>query len=861
MKYFFVLFFIVLSLSVNAQFTEDFSDDNFSSAPAWQGDDSVFTIVNVAGNNKLRSNKSIPNTTFYLSTANTISTNCQWEFWTNLQFNTSSANYVDIYLMADQANLLTAGLNGYFVRIGGTTDEISLFKRVAGTATKIIDGADGVTNTSNNTLKIKVKRTSANDWTLERDITGVGTSFFAEGSVNDASVNTSTHFGVAITQSTTSFILKHFFDDFYVGPIIYDITPPVLLSASVVNSTSVDVLFNEALDSAITSVVSNYSLSPALAISSATIDGSSPSLVHLLLSAAISNGTTYTLSTNNITDISMNVSGNQSTQFTFIVGELPVKGDIIINEFMCDQSPVVGLPEVEYIEIYNKSNKYFDLTGWKIGDASADGTLQSGWLYPGEYKILCSNSNADTFAIQAIGVTSFPSLNNSGDDIVFKDNNGNLLDKITYSDDWYQDPARSDGGYSIELINPNDPCSASDNWIASNASFGGTPGAQNSVYNVTPDAQAPEIIDLIAVAPNYLEIYFSEGMDSTALENAIFSTNPSLTIVNNFVPTSGSNTSTIEFLENIEGSQVYLISIENVADCWANNTSLNGVFALPELAQLGDVVINEILFDPYTGGYDWIEIYNTSDKLLDLQDWSLANYDNDTIANQKFITDHFYLPKGGHAVLGKDSVFVKQNYMSAVTGSFVYCETPSFNVDSSSVYLIFNNQVMDKVSYLADWHFQLLDVTDGVSLERIDPFGNSNNSLNWHSAAEAIGFATPGGKNSQYRPALSSGDFSFSSNTVSPDNDGFEDVLQINYEMNETGLLATLTIYDDRGRIIKSLVKNELLGSSGTFNWDGVIENGVKASIGTYVVVFEAFKVDGAFMFAKSKAFVVAGKL
>jgi hypothetical protein len=292
-----------------------------------------------------------------------------------------------------------------------------------------------------------------------------------------------------------------------------------------------------------------------------------------------------------------------------------------------------------------------------------------------------------------------------------------------------------------------------------------------------------------------------------------------------------------------------------------NNTSLNGVFALPEIAQLGDVVINEILFDPYTGGYDWIEVYNNSDKLLDLQNWSLGNFDNDTISNQKFVSDHFYLPAKGYAVLGKDSIFVKQNYPSAIVGSFVYCETPSFNVDSSTVYLIFNNQVMDNVSYSADWHFQLLDVTDGVSLERIDPSGNSNSSSNWHSAAESIGFATPGDKNSQYRPTVSSGDFGFTSNTISPDNDGFEDVLQINYEMAETGLLATLTIYDDRGRVIRSLFKNELLGSSGVFNWDGVTDSGVKASIGTYVAVFEAFKVEGASMFAKTKAFVVAGKL
>jgi len=130
-----------------------------------------------------------------------------------------------------------------------------------------------------------------------------------------------------------------------------------------------------------------------------------------------------------------------------------------------------------------------------------------------------------------------------------------------------------------------------------------------------------------------------------------------------------------------------------------------------------------------------------------------------------------------------------------------------------------------------------------------------------HSAAEAIGFGTPGKKNSQYRPAEQNGDFTFTSPTVSPDNDGYEDLLQVVYEMDEPGLLGTFTIYDDRGRLIKEVFSNELLATSGAFVWDGVTDKEVKASIGTYVAVFEAYGLNGALMFTQTKAFVVAGKL
>ncbi len=168
---------------------------------------------------------------------------------------------------------------------------------------------------------------------------------------------------------------------------------------------------------------------------------------------------------------------------------------------------------------------------------------------------------------------------------------------------------------------------------------------------------------------------------------------------------------------------------------------------------------------------------------------------------------------------------------------------------------------MDKVTYQEEWHFNLLDETDGVSLERIDPEGPSQEKSNWHSASEPVGFATPGGKNSQYRPVVPNGSFSFTSGTISPDNDGFEDVLQVAYALAEPALLGSCFVYDDRGRLITTLFKNELLGTTGSFTWDGVTENGVKASIGTYVLIFEAFSTGGGLFYTESKAFVVAGKL
>lgn len=862
MRYFLASIFLTISIPLIAQLNDDFSDGDFTNSPSWSGDDSVFTIVDVSGNKRLRSNKLLTNSTYYLSTPSTTATEGQWEFFTNLQFNTSSANYVDVFLMADNSNLLSPTLSGYFVRIGGTTDEISLFKKLNGTNTKIIDGADGITNFSANQFKIKVTKTIAGDWKLERDNTGTGNSYFQEGVVNDLSFNSSSFFGIAITQSTASFFQKHFLDAIYVGPIILDVTPPQLVAVTPMGAQAVDVLFNEPLESTSAQALLNFTFSPNLTVQPPQIDAVNPALVHLFLwTPGMINGTTYELTTSSIADLSGNISANQSLSFTYLIAENPIPGDVIINEFICDPSPVVGLPEVEYIELYNRSSKYFDLTGWMIGDASSDGTIQEGWLYPGAYKIICATANVDTFlTTTALPVSSFPSLNNSGDDIVLKDLNGIELDRISYTDSWYKDPIKEDGGYAIELINPNDPCSAEDNWRGSESGLGGTPGFINSVFDDTADTTTPNISELIALAPNYLEVHFSEGMDSTLLANANYITNPLLNLQSVFVLGAYPNMVTLQFADNFETSKSYTIYIENVADCWMNAANLNGTFVLPGLPEIGDVIINEILFDPYTNGYDWIELVNTSTKVIDLQGWQLANYD-DTIANFKTVNNHFYLKPGGFAVLGKDSVFVKQTYPFYGDGTFVFCETPSYNVDSSTVYLSYNNQIMDAVSYASDWHFQLLDDTDGVSLERVDKVRPSSDPTNWHSAAEAIGFATPGLENSQYYPASQNGDFNYESATVSPDNDGYEDLLLINYTMLEASLLGRFTIYDDRGRLIKTVFDQELMGTKGVFSWDGVTDENVKARIGTYIGVFEAFSISGEVAFLKTKAFVVSGKL
>lgn len=839
-----------------SQLVDDFTDGDFTNNPTWSGTDAVF-MVNPTFQVQL--NNTVAGVS-YLTTPHNLLTldNQEWRIWTKQSFSPSGSNFGRIYLTSSSSDL-TTDPDGFYLQLGeaGSDDAVRLFKSVSNVHTELLAGTLGQIATSS-TLGLKIIRDNLGNWSLYIDDTG-GTAYALAGTVNDATVLIGTHFGFIDTY-TLSNAAKFYYDDIYVGDEILDVTPPVLISSTAINANLIDVLFDEPLDQISAETISNYDIQPFLSATSATLDGTNPALVHIVPTASLINGDAYVMFTNNIADVSGNISGSQSANFSYLIPETPVAGDVIINEFMCDQTPQVGLPLVEFIEVYNKSNKIFNVSNWTIGDASSNGTISQDWLLPGGYMILLSTANVDSFTV-ATGVTSFPSLNNAGDAIVLKSDLGILLDSINYTSDWYNDPAKSGGGYTIELINPNNPCSGENNWSASNDNLGGTPGNQNSIFNNTPDTQAPAISNLVALTPNFLEVYFNEGMDSTSLADATILINPLLTIQNQYVLTAGPTMMTLQFVENIAPSQSYAIELQNVSDCWLNTTTLTGSFALPENPLAGNLIINEILFDPYTGGGDWVEVYNNSDKLLDVFNWSIANFDNDTIDNTELVTEHFLIYPGEYLVLAENVLQVQQTYPAVIPDRFIEMNLPNLPNDSGTVYLQFNGITIDKVSYSDDWHFRLLDSFDGKSLERLEADGISTDKNNWHTAAEAIGFATPGGENSQYFPSISNGDFNYTSETVSPDNDGYEDVLQVNYVMNEPGYTATFTIYDDRGRLIAEVIKSELLGVEGSFIWDGIKKDGNKASIGTYIGVFEAFLTNSGDVFVKKAVFTVAGKL
>jgi hypothetical protein len=288
-------------------------------------------------------------------------------------------------------------------------------------------------------------------------------------------------------------------------------------------------------------------------------------------------------------------------------------------------------------------------------------------------------------------------------------------------------------------------------------------------------------------------------------------------------------------------------------------------FSKPDTVIPNNIVINEILSDPKSGGEKYIELYNRSSKVLDYKTLDIASADSITglITMQKSISSESYLIfPGDYYVLSKDGNSVKRQYYSANPDHFIDLPSmPKMNIGGGTLVLLTKSgTVIDEVTYSASWQFPLLLNSKGVALERIDYNQPSQDAGNWHSASEPSGFGTPGYKNSEWMTGSAGSGINLTDELFSPDDDGYQDVLGINYHFDKPDYVGNVSIYNSQGALIRILMRNELLGREGIVNWDGITDGRIKASIGIYIVYFEIFGADGTRKEFRH-ACVLAGKL
>lgn len=847
-----------------AQVTDDFSDGDFTMNPSWVGTDTSFKVnstfqlqsaATFAGESWLSLvrgdllRRCISPSGRYDKAPQEVPPDREWRFWIRENFSPSANNYAEVWLTADTSDLPHA-THGYYLRFGspGNQDAIELYRKDPDGEQLVLKGAEAAIATSFK-VAVKLNRDSLGNWTLATDYSNAG-NYLVEASGFDDAYPIDGYFGFHL-HFTSSNAKKFYFDDVYVGPEILDTDPPSLLDLEVLNANHILLTFSEPLDASALEPVHYHVFND---LPDSVSFGDTPSQILLSFDQLLPENTNLTLQITGISDLAGNVMPEITHSFSIFQ---PSENDIVINEIMADPTPVVGLPEWEYVELFNTTDLTVKLNGWTFLIGNTAKTIPAAQIPPQGYLLLCK-ADAEQ-ELQNYGPTcGFPSfaITNAGATLRLLTSDETLVSEVSFNDTWYHDADKRDGGWSLEQIDPFNPCAGTVNWSASTDVSGGTPGRENSIN--APNETAPEVARVSMLGDDMVMLWFDQQMDRTSLQDPEqylveeLDLNPVEVICN---PVENSSLELL-FDYHFEEGVIYTLLLNGMESCSgqpiAPDTRVN--FGIPNEIQAGDVLINEILFDPISPGVDFVEIYNPSDKAFDLSELKLGvareSFPNPTDTVLKTITEdsRLLLPQS-YLLLSTDGYSVCQQYGCEPGNYLDMALFPSYpNSGGTAMLMSRQGVVVDQMVFTEKMHYPLLKETKGVSLERVSWEVPSNQTDNWHSAAEAVHFGTPGYRNSMMvtpQETPIENPMVVSPITFSPDGDGYDDHCQFTYRLEEAGCTLNAYVFSADGRLVRHLVKGELVTDQGCFVWNGLDSQGNRVPIGIYVVVTEVFDPEG----------------
>ena len=544
--------------------------------------------------------------------------------------------------------------------------------------------------------------------------------------------------------------------------------------------------------------------------------------------------------------------------FTLITELLHAQSErygVVIHEIMADPTPVIGLSNTEYIELRNTSQQSINLLRWKIDNGSTTSTISSPYiLEPDSIVLLCARTQMFAFSEtkNLIGLTSFPSINNDGDQITLKSAEGKTIHAIAFETSWYNSAIKANGGWSLEMMDPLQPC-APNNWSASINVKGGTPGFKNSIANKLNNIVPPHLLQCTALDNNKLLLVFDSPLDSLSLANNsnYQLNNQDISIISSSPVAPLFNATTLNLNSKLDSNRIYTINANNIQWCDRKNSiSASIKTGLPKYPEKGDVVINELLFDPETGGNDFIEIINTSNAIINAKHLQLSNRNTDGTINPTTHTyeNNFNLFPFEPIVFTTDSTYIIKKWSNTKKDRLLLMKSmPSMPDDDGNLLLLnYSGSIIDELQYDKFMHHSLLRNKEGVSLEKINYEISSSQKDNWHSASASANYATPTNINSQYKNQDESKNWiQIDQNVIHPDNNGQHDFLQINYQFDEPGTLLTVYLFNQQGEKLITILNNLLCGKNGQFNWNGMNNQNNYLTTGIYILVADAFHLNG----------------
>jgi hypothetical protein len=819
-----------------SQVADDFTDGNFNSDPTWSGDTSDFIVNTVK---QLQLNASLAGTSTITTAVDlTAIDTIEWNLYIELSFAPSSQNNTKFYLFSSQNNL--SNTNAYYLQFGetGTNDAIQFYKQSGSAITLLGRGVDGRVSSAFG-VSIKVIKYPNGLIEIYTDYTG-GNNYQLEFSVNDM-MNLSVGYIEWQCIYTTSNISGFYLDNIYADSFIRDTISPFLVDSKFINDSLIEIAFNESIKGF--NLSSNFYLINNSAIGfTSNLDSS---VFQIQPNNKLNSGDTLQIILTTIQDLNSNFSDTIFRQLVFIRCEDISFGDLVISEVMCNPTGANNLPAVEYVELYNNSNKYLTTKSLTLSDPTSTGIFSNDTICPHCYVVFTSATGK--LQLQANGIdakliSGFPTLNNDGDYLILKDSS-KILDCLNYTSAYYHDEFKSQGGWSLEKIQLDYMCNNANNWNASCDARGGSPGFANCSDNFFIDSDYPMVKSVFVVDSNHVTVVFNEEVNSDSLSINDFIIDDQINPL--AIDADKKYTSKITLQVNLLllPNEIHSLQLNDIIDC-NGNRMLRGSkykFGVGTSPIKDDLIINEIMFNPNANCVDFVELYNKSDKIISLKNCSCCRRNSTTNQieyNSKITTENLVVMPNDYLVLANTEDYFYQCYPTAQIIKTMYYQLPSMNDDEGSI-LILNESatIIDELNYSDDQHSQMLIANEGVSLERINADASTSNYKNWSSASFSSSYATPTLKNSQsIEGILDETMIGINPSVFSPDNDGFDDHALIEINTDNAGSLTSVYVLDVKGNKIKQLLNADLVGTNDKIIWDGTDNANRVVQCGIYII-------------------------
>ncbi|NOY77350.1 MAG: hypothetical protein GXO76_05715 [Calditrichaeota bacterium] len=559
---------------------------------------------------------------------------------------------------------------------------------------------------------------------------------------------------------------------------------------------------------------------------------------------------------------------NPSNNSRKVVGVVQFSPDVLrVNEIM--YRPFPGFPE--WVEIKNISPDTLQLYRWRFSDETTThgvtlfDTPQK--LPPGNYWILAQAhipDLPDSLAGHETLVRRWPTLNNSGDQVWIFDPTGLPLDHVDYSR-WPE----TSPGHSLERLEYSIPSEHREGWQASRVE-GGTPGCPNSINPLLVDGKLTCLdpmpvlskaadsagVSLLLKNQGRLEISGSRiVMFDDRNDDGFFSENECLEQETRSVgnlPPGDSVFFRMAFSGLAPGKHKLLAEWRIPGDQDSENNS--GRIEIWKGYRPFTLLINEVMYRPRPGWPEWVEIYNPGENRIPIQDWSVC--DHRALAKEASLESGAAIFPGDFLVVAGDSSFFA--WYPEVNPDRVVIDKkfPTLNNDRDSLFLVdLSGTISDELAYTSSWGGR-----NGRSLERIRPGNIAADSTNWSTSVAGEG-STPGCQNSIVLHTTATNHWlSISPNPFSPDGDGKDDFVTFTIHTKTATSVAELRVFDAAGRMVRTLLDNQPIGSSYECIWDGRQKNGKILPMGIYIAYLELF-VNRKKQRSLKKTFVLAKHL